>query len=769
MDTVIMDRVIGEYIRAYPEEEYGSILEMDGRYEVFYHLSGMRRGLFNWYTFREGASLLEIGGEFGALTGLLCERCAYVTVTEVSPQRAESLMERHKKRDNLRVCTGKAEEMDFQGEFDYIVLAGGLEWCAQGSGSRCSYVKYLKKIISFLKPEGKLLAAVENRYGLRYLCGEEEPHTQRAYDGLKRYPEGTTGYSFSRQELADVLHRAGFAYLKFYYPLPDYKLPQLIYTDEYLPRPGLRERLRPYYHNKENMAAEELTLYDDVVENGVFPFVANSFLVECGREETFCPVIYSAVTADRKRERACITSIYQDKTVRKSAFYPEGRAGIKGVEENLKCLEKHGIRTVPYRMEGECLKMPFINAPLLSAYLGEHMGDEPGLLEAVFERLYGLILRSSELVRDEKNVFLEQENRKLPWGPILRRAYIEMIPMNCFYADGELLFFDQEFVRCNYPAKYVLYRALRNTYLFLPQAEQACPLSRMKKTYEMEELWEIFEKADDCFLEEVRDTRSYRYFYEWTRKGARYMKKYKVGYMAGVYDLFHVGHLNLINRARKQCDYLIVGVLTDELVMRFKKKLPCVPLEERMAIVEAIKGVDRVVPVTYENIGKMESWRLYHYDCQFSGSDYEFAPDWLRDKKRLEEVGSTIEFLPYTQGTSSTQIKRLITGKIRGKRLFIFGAGAVGKRFLRFYRESGMEEQWDLLGILDNDPNKDMTLLDRNIVYHADYLRELTDKAEITVVIAAKAVDEIRKQLYDMGVRDVLAYYDMPGWPGEEA
>ena len=142
------------------------------------------------------------------------------------------------------------------------------------------------------------------------------------------------------------------------------------------------------------------------------------------------------------------------------------------------------------------------------------------------------------------------------------------------------------------------------------------------------------------------------------------MKQFKRGYMAGVYDLFHVGHLNLINRAKEHCEYLIVGVLTDELVYHFKKKYPVISFEERSAIIAAIKGVDEVVPVTLENIGKMQSWEQLHFDVQFSGSDYENAQDWLADKKRLEEVGSTIMFFPYTQTTSSTDIRKKLMDSI---------------------------------------------------------------------------------------------------------
>ena len=138
------------------------------------------------------------------------------------------------------------------------------------------------------------------------------------------------------------------------------------------------------------------------------------------------------------------------------------------------------------------------------------------------------------------------------------------------------------------------------------------------------------------------------------------MMSYNIGYVAGVFDLFHIGHLNLIRKSKENCQYLIVGVLVDELVVHFKGHRPYIPFEERIEIVRAIKYVNKAVPVTMENIDKMAAWELYKFNCLFSGDDYINNESWLIDKKRLNQVGSDIQFFPYTKTTSSTQIKRAI-------------------------------------------------------------------------------------------------------------
>lgn len=135
------------------------------------------------------------------------------------------------------------------------------------------------------------------------------------------------------------------------------------------------------------------------------------------------------------------------------------------------------------------------------------------------------------------------------------------------------------------------------------------------------------------------------------------MKKYKIGYTTGVYDLFHIGHLNLLRRAKEQCDYLIVGVTVDELVS-YKNKKSVIPFEERLQIVQAIKYVDLAVPQT--TMDKMEAWRQYHFDAMFVGDDWKGSDLWKERERVFKEVGVDIVYFPYTKSTSSTQLRDVL-------------------------------------------------------------------------------------------------------------
>lgn len=136
------------------------------------------------------------------------------------------------------------------------------------------------------------------------------------------------------------------------------------------------------------------------------------------------------------------------------------------------------------------------------------------------------------------------------------------------------------------------------------------------------------------------------------------MKKYKVGYTTGVFDMFHIGHLNILKKAKEQCDYLIVGVSTDEVVKGYKNKTPIIPFEERIAIVQALKCVDQAVPQT--SMDKMEAWKKYHFNALFHGSDWKGSDMYNKMIEEFSAVGVDVVFLPHTEGVSSTLLSEVL-------------------------------------------------------------------------------------------------------------
>ena len=132
-----------------------------------------------------------------------------------------------------------------------------------------------------------------------------------------------------------------------------------------------------------------------------------------------------------------------------------------------------------------------------------------------------------------------------------------------------------------------------------------------------------------------------------------------IGYTTGVYDMFHVGHLNILRRAKEQCDFLIVGVSTDELVQKEKNKTPIINFKDRCKIVEAIKYVDAVVPQVDKN--KFAAWEKHRFHKMFVGSDWQGTEAWNRFEEQFKPLGVEIVYLSHTDGISSTLLRERIT------------------------------------------------------------------------------------------------------------
>ena len=269
-----------EIVKKY--DNYDMVLANDDRWAILYHLSPIRHNIINWYPFGDGASCLEIGGGCGAITGALCRELDSVTVVELSKRRSTINYERHKECDNLEIIVGNLNDVEFDREFDYITLNGVLEYAGLFTDSDEPYRDFLIQIKKYLKDDGKLIIAIENRYGLKYFAGAKEDHTGVEFDGITGYPSRGSVKTFGKRELEELLRDSGLAEQKFYYPHPDYKMPIEIYSDDWLPSGASPMLKTPNYDQERLELFDESKAFKGIIDNGQFPFFANSFLVICG-------------------------------------------------------------------------------------------------------------------------------------------------------------------------------------------------------------------------------------------------------------------------------------------------------------------------------------------------------------------------------------------------------------------------------------------------------------------------------------------------------
>jgi 2-polyprenyl-3-methyl-5-hydroxy-6-metoxy-1,4-benzoquinol methylase len=259
------------------------VISKDPRWPIIYHLWPKRENLLDWYDFRPDASLLEVGAGCGALTGLFCRKVKDVVAVEISARRAKIIATRHQQEQNLQVYAGRLQDIPLQKKFDYVTLIGVLEYAGIYHHSNDPYDDFLYSMRKLLKDDGTLILAIENKLGLKYWAGAPEDHTGKMFEGLEGYVENKGLRTFGRIELQGMLEKAGFSQCDFYYPLPDYKLPDIIFSDHYLPKLGDVTGQSPNYDQPRfDLFREELVM-NGLLANQAFETMANSFLVFCRR------------------------------------------------------------------------------------------------------------------------------------------------------------------------------------------------------------------------------------------------------------------------------------------------------------------------------------------------------------------------------------------------------------------------------------------------------------------------------------------------------
>lgn len=436
---------------------------------AFHNFTKCRENLINWYPFKKNSTVLEIGAGMGALTGCLCEKCGEVVAIEESSRRAAIILKRHKKYSNLKVISDNIYEHKFNMKFDYVLLIGVLEYVGINNAEGNPYVGLLNKIRSLLKDDGVLLVAIENKYGLKYWCGAAEDHTGIPFDGLNDYKMdnateryGKSGVrTFSKGELQRMLKKAGFANERFYYPLPDYKFPSFVFSDEHLPDIDNIRAIKFTYPRESELVANEKKLYKDIIENKTFPFFANSFLIEAsGNKLEDENVVFVSHKRDYKSKYNISTVIDSRNQVSKVANDKEAIEHLNDIQENIINLQNRRIEVISTKLiDANKMTVDYCNLPLAINVFNDYVEkNDINQLKVMLKELEKNLCLSSEMHIGEpcniKEINVDEEK-------ILDNGYVDMTFINSFYKDGRLIFFDQEWNLTNIPVKYILYRAIK--------------------------------------------------------------------------------------------------------------------------------------------------------------------------------------------------------------------------------------------------------------------------------------------------------------------
>ena len=503
------------YVKESEPEQYKDILARDQRFPVFYHLSSYRQHLLDWYKLDHNASLLEIGGGMGAFTHMFCEKCANVTTVELSKRRAEAIRWRCRDQDNLEIYVGDIMSAEFQKQYDYITVLGVLEYQSMYSDSQNPQIDFLSKLRSFLKPDGKLFVAIENKMGLKYWCGDVEDHCGIPFTSINDYAYGGKARTFDKHELEEILHESGFPFLKFYYPLPDYKFPRVLYTDQYLPKKDVLSCVIPNYyagmfHSQYSVVANERTLYPSIARNRVFPFFANSFLVECSQSAFEDNGVDFVSTTAERSEPYLIQTVISGKKVRKQPTHKKGEQHLEQTYRNIQILHNRGLDVIPHVYDNGAITLPFINQPTVEEVLIDRIRkkDIHGA-QKLIDSVYEAIKRASDECDETECIIydlgLDQRDTESHYELVQKQAFCDMIFSNCFLCDGSLKFYDQEWVFERVPASFVLYRALKILYSANEYLDMLCPFHYWLDLYHITTLNEVYDRLEEALFCKIQD------------------------------------------------------------------------------------------------------------------------------------------------------------------------------------------------------------------------------------------------------------------------
>ncbi len=341
-DGAVEDELL-EIARNLSPVEYAGVIEERKSWPVLYHLSSLRENIVDWIPLDKGARVLEVGSGCGAVTGALARKAGSVTCVELSKKRSLINAHRHCQCENVTIHVGnfKDIEPDLPGKYDLICLIGVFEYGESYIGGEEPYEDFLRILLNRLAPGGRLVMAIENKYGLKYFAGCREDHLGSYFGGVENYPEGGGVRTFGKKGLEAVFNRAGAEEFHFYYPYPDYKFMTTLYSDDYLPGKGeLSNNLRNFDRDR-MLLFDEKNAFDGILEEGLFPLFSNSFLAVLG--EGF-DIKYVKYSNDRAPEYAIRTQIQgrggESYAVRKYPLTKEAEAHVRRMGESYEGLRE---------------------------------------------------------------------------------------------------------------------------------------------------------------------------------------------------------------------------------------------------------------------------------------------------------------------------------------------------------------------------------------------------------------------------------------------
>lgn len=520
----------------------------------------LRKGAIAWYSFKAGSRLLIVMNNEDYANQDYCDMMSeYFSGLSVAA-----------------AITNVADVMSgiyAESEYDYILGLMIIETSKQPAD-------LLKLLTKSLAKDGKLLLGTDNRLGVRYFCGDRDIYTGRSFDGIENYCKmntadraNMTGRCYSKEEIKNMLEKAGLGIHKFYSVMPNLYETQLVYAENFLPQEELAIRYFPRYNYPDSVFLEEENLYTDLIKNGLFHTMANAYIIECSvGGASFDDTLHATLSLDRGSENALVTAVKEnsvEKWVEKRPIYLQGRLKARKLMESAEYLREHGIRVVAADIENDIYSMPYIDSPIAMNYMYDLAGRDKNAYIAEMDRFVEIILSSSEHIKEDAGDGM---------GVTLARGYLDIVPLNCFYVEDETLapkdrylFYDQEFYQENYPANAIIYRAV--TIVCMPRKAELdgiVPMEFFFDRYGLDKEKERWARMSAQFTDSLRhqsELRSHNDRYKCNLR-TLFSNRQRMNYSAGEYQKIFVDILK--NTDNKKVILFGSGKFTQRFLVQFK-------------------------------------------------------------------------------------------------------------------------------------------------------------------------------------------------------
>lgn len=476
---------IKEIIEKNENNDYSKILNKSEKLEYVLALSPVRSNIINWYSFKENSSILELNGNYGEITGFLCQKANRVVTLEEDNRFAEIIEKRYKNEECLEVKNTSIYNENINEKFDYVIVIGITEKLED-------YIKYAK---DHLNENGVILLAINNKFGIKSFitCTNEYKLTNN--DNL----------TITKNKLDKMLDNQELNY-KYYYPLPDYKLTNVIFTENYMP--DLENISRDITYKCGNVNFNEIQAYRELLKDNRdnFKFFANSFLVEISKKElednSIKFISYTNMRKDKYRIRTTIKNEYVEKTYVNEV----SKKHIERVKKNIDLLNKLEINTLDSYTQNEIISK-FTTAQTYNKILLSTLKEEgiDKFIEKIIE-FQDFLKQKLETVKEiEQNVFdkyeVEYEKEKIEKLTFVKNGLWDLTFQNCFYIDNNYYAYDQEWFEENIPVEFIIYRSI----LYFNEIKHIISDEKIFSKLNIDTYYlELFNKLDNILQTKIR-------------------------------------------------------------------------------------------------------------------------------------------------------------------------------------------------------------------------------------------------------------------------